>query len=224
MNLSSFRARLPQRLALFSFLTLSVLLLLNNPEPLAADKAAQPGWRFSIESGSQKRSNVAMNNRCLSPHRFRIKSNVKYLRFERPTDAILIGPAATEQVGAVFDATNLKPKVYRDKVVVECLDCKKERGCSQDRDELTVEMTVMVPNIYSYCVEVRLTLRPSGGGCKVVSISPKFEPGPCGASFLTIPNNGTPVPKVGTILTAGVCAAAFEPSPKVKLPGDIKKP
>lgn len=195
MTRSSSHARLTRRLAIFHFLALSILLLPSHPSPLAADQAAQAGWRFNIEEGKQTRSTVAISNRCSAPHRFRIKSKIKYLRFEQPTDAILVGAASTEQIGMVFDATKLKSKVYRDKVVVECLDCKKERGCSQDRDELAVEMAVMGPIIYSWCVELNFRNEPRNSSCKVISATPNYSSGPCKKPFLTMPNDGKPIPK-----------------------------
>jgi hypothetical protein len=103
---------------------------------------AVAGWQFDIEEGQTNRSKVSIDNTCSEPHLFRIKSNMKYLHFEEPTDAILIGGNSTKQIGVVFDATGLKSKVYRDKVVVECRDCKKGRGCHVYRHELAVEMSV----------------------------------------------------------------------------------
>jgi hypothetical protein len=224
MNRSSSHARLTHRLAAFSFLVLSVLLT-SRPAPFAADKAAPAGWRFTIKAEEQKNSTISLNNRCSAPHRFRVRSGVEYLRFAQPTDAILIGAASTQQIGMVFDATGLKPKVYRDKVVVECLDCKKEKGCSQDKDELFVEMTVLKPNIYSWCVQGRETFSKSGSArlptfkCEVISVTPNYTPEPCKGPVLTIPNTGAPYPKIGDPLPLDKCATSTKripPNPNIK--------
>jgi len=46
-------------------------------------------------------------------------------------------------LSAVIDASKLKAGVHRSQLVVKCLDCKKEKGCTQDRDEVPVEVTVI---------------------------------------------------------------------------------
>lgn len=127
------------------FFTLSILLLSSNSGLSAARKAAQAGWRFEIESGKKRPSVLAVINICKKEHRFRAKTNAKYLSFVQPADSILVGPNSTKEVGIQFDATGLKPKVYSDEMTVECIDCKSEKTCHQDRDVLVIEMTVITP-------------------------------------------------------------------------------
>jgi hypothetical protein len=139
-----------------SISTLSILLVVTasllcptTPQfivgKVSADtSASQAGWRVQIEAGKSTRSTLAINNHCLEPHLFRIKSSAKYLQFEQPTDSVLIAARTAKQLGVRFDATGLKSKVYRSKVVVECLDCRKKMSkCTQDRDEVPVELTVI---------------------------------------------------------------------------------
>jgi len=113
--------------------------------PSAAQKAAPAGWRVELEEGKTARSSLTINNRCSAPHLFRVRHKIKYLRFEQATDSILVGANSSTAIRALFDSTGLKSKQYRDKVIVECLDCKKEKTCHQDRDELAVELTVTKP-------------------------------------------------------------------------------
>src|SRR3954471_11214322 len=113
-------------------------------EASAAAPDSQAGWRVQIEEGQTTRSTLTINNRCSEPHLFRVESKVKALSFEQLTDSVLIAPASNKQLGARFDATGLKPKLYKGKVVVTCLDCKKTM-CTQDRDEVSVELTVTKP-------------------------------------------------------------------------------
>jgi hypothetical protein len=110
---------------------------------VASHNTPQAGWRFEIEEGMSKPSTLSITNTCREQHRFRVDSKVKYLSFTQPTDSILVGPNATKEIGIRFDATGLKPKTYRDEVTVVCIDCKTEKTCRQDRDELSVEMVVM---------------------------------------------------------------------------------
>lgn len=138
-----------RRLAVF-ILALSFLLLVSSLKLSVAQKASRAGWRVEVEEGKSTRSTLTINNRCSEPHLFRIKNSVKYLRFEQPTESVLIAASSNKRLGARFDAAGLKSKVYRSKVVVECLDCKKESKCTQDRDEVPIELTVIksaTPNI-----------------------------------------------------------------------------
>jgi hypothetical protein len=111
-------------------------------KPSAAQKVAQAGWRVEVEEGKSTRATLTINNRCSAPHLFSIKSKAKGLSFEQQADKVLIGASSSKVITALFDAKGLKSKVYRSKVVIECLDCKTEPRCTQDRDELHVEMTV----------------------------------------------------------------------------------
>jgi endo-1,3-1,4-beta-glycanase ExoK len=145
MKLLSPKAHPLRQLSIF-FFTSSLLLIGSNSPPSAADDVTQEGWRVEIEEGKSTRSTLTINNRCSAAHLFRIKSSAKFLRFEQPTDSVQIQAKSNKQIGLRFDATGLKIKVYRSKVIVECLDCKKEPGCNQDRDELPVEMIVVKAN------------------------------------------------------------------------------
>lgn len=142
MNRPSHKPQLGGKWASFGFAALTVFLLAISTLPAAAQKAGLAGWRFEIEEGQKLPSTLGIHNICRGPHRFRIKSNIKYLSFGEPTAGVLVAPASTREVKLVFDAVGLKSKLYQDKVIVECLDCKKEKGCHQDRQDLPVEMTV----------------------------------------------------------------------------------
>jgi hypothetical protein len=142
----SLQTQKQRRLAIFGFLAL-VILPIGNLNPLAVQKDAQAGWRVEIEEGKTARSTLAISNRCSTLHHFSIDSKIEYLRFELPTNSFPIGAASTAQLGVVFDATGLKLGIRRDKLTVKCLDCKKEKGCAQDKDELPVEVTVTMPAV-----------------------------------------------------------------------------
>lgn len=133
----------PLQLLSIFFFTSSLLLIGSNSPQSAADYVTQEGWRIEIEEGKSTRSTLTINNRCSAAHLFRIKTSAKFLRFEQPTDSVQIQAKSNKQIGLRFDATALEIKVYRSTVMIECLDCKKEPGCNQDRDELPVEMIVV---------------------------------------------------------------------------------
>jgi hypothetical protein len=143
MKRSSCETYLGRQRAFFGFVALAIHLLTINSMPSMAQKTEQPGWHVELEEGKSTRSNLSINNRCSAPHVFRVKNKIKYLRFEQAADSILVGANSTKEIGVQFDATGLKSKKYRDKLLVECLDCKKEKTCRQDREELLVEMIVI---------------------------------------------------------------------------------
>ena len=217
----SHQAHRVQRLPIF-FLALSLLLIVSSYK-LSADQVKQAGWRVKIEEGKQTRSTLTIKNRCSEPRRFRIKSKIKYLRFEQPTDSILIEASSNKELGVRFDATGLKSKVYRSKVVVECLDCKGSK-CTQNRDEVPVEMSVIVPNIYSWCVDTHVTGKPGSFSCKVISVTPNFAEGRCAEPLLTIPNDGRVVPKAGSSLPADSCMTAIKIKKTVPDPNVVPVP
>jgi hypothetical protein len=146
MKRASLKAHCAQRRTIFTLFASTILLLAVGLNSSATNAVSpQAGWRVQLEEGKTSPSTLTIGNHCSSPHFFRIKSKIKYLRFEEAVDSVLVGPNSTRQIRVMFDATGLKSKVYRDKVIVECLECKKERTCSQDRDEVTVELTVTKP-------------------------------------------------------------------------------
>lgn len=129
-------------LTICASLALAILFLVR-PLPQAGQNRPNPGWRVTIKEGKTARSTLSINNRCKAPHEFSVDNKIKYLRFEQPTGNIPVGPAGSARLDVVFDAAGLKLGVHRDKVVVKCKECKKENGCTQDRDEIPVEVTVV---------------------------------------------------------------------------------
>lgn len=148
MNRTSHKTQRRRQWASFGFIALTMFLVAISSLPSSAQKgppippAPPAGWRFEIEVGKRLPSTLGINNTCRGSHLFRIKSNIKYLRFGERTDRIEVGPASARTVKVLFDATGLKSGKYHDKVIVECIDCKRERTCHQDREELVVDMTV----------------------------------------------------------------------------------
>ena len=140
MTRSVFKACQTRRMAAVCLFALSVLILVSGSRPWAT---AQAVWRVEIKEGETASSSLSINNHCAAPHSFRVTNKFKSLRFNEPTDSILVGASGTKRIPASFDARGLKNKVYSGKVDIECLDCKKEQGCSQDHDELAIEMNVI---------------------------------------------------------------------------------
>jgi hypothetical protein len=130
-------------LVTFGVFVLGVLLI-GNPNQFAVEKAVQAGRRVELEQGKKARSSFTVGNHCSESHRLRVTSPNKFLHFEKPTDAVLIGPASNLQIGVVFDTTELEIGVYPGKLIVECLDCDKQaRKCMQSPLELPFELMVV---------------------------------------------------------------------------------
>lgn len=148
MKLYSNQAKHVRRLMIFSFLALCILLSTKGYQLSAAATAQQDEWKVEVEEGKTYRSHIKVDNNCSSPHLFRIKSKFEHLRFEQPIDSVLIGPGSAVKLEALFDAKGLRSDVYRGKVIVGCIDCKKEMACTIDQKEVPVAMTVTASSLY----------------------------------------------------------------------------
>lgn len=128
-----------QRLVILGFpvLSMSVLLLVTYPNLITAQRIGQSP-RPEIKQEKIVRATLQLANRCRLPHRFRVSSDIEDAGFKQQTDALLIEANSTKKIAVVFDAVGLKST---PKAMAECLDCKKEEGCAQDRLEVPLEMT-----------------------------------------------------------------------------------
>lgn len=129
----------------FCFLALSIMCITTGlQQPAAAQQKQQAGWQVQVEEGGKTNAILNISNRCLEPHNFRVRNKIKYLSFTQPTESILIAPGVSRPLTAIINAAGLKPRIYEDDLLVECLDCKKEKAsrCTQDRDKVPVQLTV----------------------------------------------------------------------------------
>lgn len=123
----------------------SLLYAMSGPPPSAADGLSQDVWRVEVEEGRSARSTPTINNRCSAPHLFRVRSDAKFFHFEEQTNQVPIEAGSGRRLGVRLDATGFKGRALRGRVVIECVDCKKEHGCKQERDKLPIEMVVIGP-------------------------------------------------------------------------------
>lgn len=131
------RARWPFCCILAFFL----LFLIIEFHSQATAQKKMPEWR--AEAGTTERASFFVENRCVQPHRFRVKINVKYLHFDEPADSVLVAGGSTRTLPVLIDATGLKSQVYRSKFETECLDCKQEKNCTLRRTDVMVELNVI---------------------------------------------------------------------------------
>ena len=137
------RAHCSRRWQLFCFFAFSILFIITGQQsPAAAQAAPAVSQKITLEKGKTTRWELILNNKCLKPHRFGVKSSVKYIRFDEPT-SVLLAPAAGHVFGALIDATKLKSGVYKTIVFWDCPDCKKEDKCSKkERNEIPIDIIV----------------------------------------------------------------------------------
>jgi hypothetical protein len=139
MDLSSYHARTRQRPTPLLFPALSILLVVSCPHFVTAAKLAQSS-RFERKEERLTLATLHITNRCPQPHRYRVSSDIRDPRFTQQTDAILVGANSTQTIEVVCDASGAKRNL---KGLVECLDCKRQEGCSQSRAEVPIQLTAV---------------------------------------------------------------------------------
>ncbi|HXU35152.1 MAG TPA: hypothetical protein VN937_02230 [Blastocatellia bacterium] len=137
MKRSSYQACNRQRLASFALSALSILLFVSYASSVSAQEIVL-GSQPEAKQEKPIFATLKITNRCPQPHQFRVTSDLKNLRLKQKKDAILIGASSSEDVEVLFDASGSNDSLT---AVVECLDCNNDEGCSQDPDEVSLEIT-----------------------------------------------------------------------------------
>jgi hypothetical protein len=123
-------------------ITLGILLISDPELPINAQEK-QADWRVTLDEGKTTPATLTLNSNCPNAQSFRIESKIKYVKFEGQTESIQVQPGGQIILRAKFDSTGLKKGVYQDKFDVKCITCQKTTPkCTQDRDTVTVELTV----------------------------------------------------------------------------------
>jgi hypothetical protein len=115
----------------------------SRAEQAHAEQPPGIGWRYIVAEGKLTPVAVSIGNSCKSPHLFSIRSGEGFFQFDEPTDSVLITSAVGRNFVARIDSRGLKRGVYNVKVIVECVDCKKQDACGLIRRELVAEVTVV---------------------------------------------------------------------------------
>jgi subtilisin family serine protease len=130
----------------FFLAVLVFVLALPFALPMSAQTGSPPGefeWRFALRPNQVASSNISSENICRRRHHFSIPTA------ELPAFVHLDGSSefdvdsrATHNVPVRFDAAGLKPAEYQGMVTIRCSDCRREPGCTQDRQSLHIFMTI----------------------------------------------------------------------------------
>jgi len=107
-------------------------------------EGGEPAWRFSLAAGRSIPSSVTAVNRCRETHSFRVSASPApgFVTFHGPVD-VQVAPKGNATVQVEFSAAGLGPGLHRGEIVIKCLDCGAEPGCTQDTQHLEAEMTVL---------------------------------------------------------------------------------
>ncbi len=115
---------------------------INGPENRPANELE---WRFSLKQNQTAKSNIDVRNICFKRHRFQIE--LRDLPFMRLLDSptFSVDPRNRYALPVEFNSTGLKAGEYEGAVLVRCMTCPREKGCTQDRQVLHVYMAVSAP-------------------------------------------------------------------------------
>ncbi len=108
----------------------------------AGTQTAGADWRFSVPQDKISSTTLTTKNVCFKRHRFSVElQNLPFITLQGPAKFSV--DAGTEHVVPVqINTTGLKPGDYEGTAVIKCADCRKEKGCTQDIQNLHVVMTV----------------------------------------------------------------------------------
>ena len=103
---------------------------------------ADSEWSFSVKEDQTAQSDITARNICFKRHRFHIElQNLPFMKLVG-NSTFQVNAGSEYKTPVSIDARGLKPGDYEGTAVVMCETCPKEKGCTQDRQNLRVRMTV----------------------------------------------------------------------------------
>ena len=116
----------------------------------------QASWNVEVAQNSTASSNLTVVNQCRSSHQFKLqRQDLPFLTFGQ--EQIQVVGGQTVNVPARFDTVGLGLGPHQGQLVIACLTCKNEVGCTQDKDVLNVVVNVTSPPVPN----VKPTPKPS---------------------------------------------------------------
>jgi subtilisin family serine protease len=138
----NFRCTWPEILPGWIFMLLSLAAGAQS-QPSSTAQSGEFDWRFTVKQNQVASSNITADNICRHRHRFEIDSQ------QLPPFVHLVNESSADVEShskhvfpVKFDSTGLKAGEYQGLVMINCLDCKRENGCTVDRQVLHIYMTV----------------------------------------------------------------------------------
>ncbi len=112
-----------KRSAILKFFILIVLLLAGG-----SDALSQKLTKFRIEEGRRESWTIKLNTLCLNrSHLYRVVNSYGFITAAQQTDSILVGIGVIGKITLTIDTTGLDSGVRSGTIVVECLDCGKNK-------------------------------------------------------------------------------------------------
>lgn len=113
-------------------------------------------WNVEIAQNTTASSNLTVVNQCRGPHQFKLqRQKLSFLTLAQ--EQLQVAGGQTVNVPARFDTAGMGLGRHQGQLIVACLTCKNEVGCSQDKDVLNVVVNVTSPPVPS----VKPTPKPS---------------------------------------------------------------
>ena len=142
---------------------------------VAAGARAQetPAWDLTLPTDQQAQSTLTVENSCFNMHTLRVTlENLPFLELLGGPE-VQVAPRSSETLPVRFHTEGMRAGTYSGTVTILCLTCASEPGCTQDREQLGVNLTVTgtgsVPTEEPYRPP-RTTPRPEVTGSQTATV------------------------------------------------------
>jgi hypothetical protein len=144
------------------------------PQTTAPQNADTATWNVPLRSNQTRQSSVTATNDCFRVHQFQIQPDHLAFMTLQGSASFAVAPKGQKVVPVEFDAHGLKTGSYDAVLTVRCMDCKSERGCTEDHKDLHVFLTVF-PNWTEIFPEQKGSVKRNPA-LRWVTISPEQKP------------------------------------------------
>jgi hypothetical protein len=146
----------------------------STPQNTAPQGSETATWNVPLRSNQTRPSSVTATNDCFREHQFQIQpDHLAFMRLQGPA-SFAVAPKGQKIVPVEFDAHGLASGRYDAVLTVRCMDCKGERGCTEDHKDLHVFLTVF-PNWTEIFPEQKGSVKQNPA-LRWVNISPDQKP------------------------------------------------
>jgi hypothetical protein len=111
----------------------------NTPSP---QTSATANWNVKLNAEDTAPSTVTATNECSAVHHFQIQPDHLAFMNLKGEASFQVPPNSQHVVPVEFNTHGLKPGSYDAVLTVRCMDCKSERTCHEDHQDLHVFLTV----------------------------------------------------------------------------------
>jgi hypothetical protein len=119
-------------------------------------------------------STVTATNDCFRVHQFQIQpDHLAFMTLQGPA-SFAVAPKGQKVVPVEFDTRGLKTGSYDALLTVRCMDCKSEKGCTEDHSDLHV--TLLVSPNWSETYPDQKGSASQNPALKWINISPEQKP------------------------------------------------